>query len=410
MYARFITFIHTPVSPPLLNHAYSKQVEQYRGLCAILVLLAHGFAEEGMLIDKFKWPEFTHYISAGYLSVMVFFCISGYVIGITNDTKKLDIKTYLQKRATRLYPIYLVSIFLCVIIAGGVSLWVLLGNLLFLQNGLPYFNIRIPLFVNFPTWSLNYEVVYYLLFLLIFYLQPKVWKILLLMLILSIVLIHSTESIRFFVNYVNGFYFWMAGLLIGWSIFKTSAPKDKTVPLLSILFLHMCIHHLSIGKIILNTVGIQSGTNIIWLFDLPFCFMVMCILTGKDNAFIRLNKIVSYALPGCIFLYLILHHRLTEDVRWIMCLLFWVLSFVFYFEKKVSAFLMEKLTPIGKISYALYLLHVPVAMLIKKTVFIHDLKMEATVKYFLWISITFTLSFILERIFQPAIRKYFLAR
>jgi peptidoglycan/LPS O-acetylase OafA/YrhL len=410
MFTRFISFINKPIKPPLLNHGYSKHVEQYRGLCAILVLLAHGFGDERMLINNFKWPLFMHYLSAGYLSVLVFFCISGYVIGITNDKEKLDVKGYLKKRAIRLYPTYLVAIALSVIIAGGASLLVLTGNILFLQNEMPYFNFKIPILVNYPVWSLNFEAIYYLLFILVFLLKPKVWKMLLLMLILSIALVHFNGSFEFLTRYINGFYFWMLGLLIGWSIFKTDIPKDRSIPLLSLLFLHMSIHHLGIGEIILHVIGVYSETNINWLFDLPFCLMVMCVLTAKDNAFLRFNKILTYTLPACVFLYLVLHHRITEDLRWVMCLIFWVLSLMFYYERKVSAFLLERLTSIGKISYALYLLHVPVAMLIKKTIFINDLKVEAAVKYFLWISITFTLSFVLERILQPAVKKYFLPR
>jgi peptidoglycan/LPS O-acetylase OafA/YrhL len=68
---------------------------------------------------------------------------------------------------------------------------------------------------------------------------------------------------------------------------------------------------------------------------------------------------------------------------------------------------MSKLTATGKISYSIYLLHVPVAMLIKKFVFISDLKTEVIVKYILWITITFALSYLLERVMQPAIKRFF---
>ena len=68
---------------------------------------------------------------------------------------------------------------------------------------------------------------------------------------------------------------------------------------------------------------------------------------------------------------------------------------------------MNKLTGVGKISYAIYLLHVPVGMLIHKTVFIQDRTTEIIVKYILWFSLTFALSYLLERVMQPAIKRFF---
>ena len=68
---------------------------------------------------------------------------------------------------------------------------------------------------------------------------------------------------------------------------------------------------------------------------------------------------------------------------------------------------MGKLTAVGKISYAIYLLHVPVGMLIKKTVFIQNQTVEVIVKYALWFTLTFALSYLLERVMQPAIKRFF---
>jgi peptidoglycan/LPS O-acetylase OafA/YrhL len=384
-------------------------IEQYRGLCALLVFINHGTVHESMLVDHFKWPEYVHYLGAGYLSVYLFFCISGYVIGLSNDTLNLNVKTYLTKRALRLYPIYIISILLCILVVEKVPVFEVLGNLLFLQNDMPG-NFKVQIFVNFPSWSLNYEVLYYLLFIGLFYWQPKLWKLLLGMFIITLLLIHCNSSFVPLANYVDGFYFWILGLIIGWNLVKSDDSKTRFVPLLSLLFLHLCQHYLGLGLIILNTLGIHSPTNLYWLFDIPFCLMVMCILTNRDNAFLRFNKILCYSLPACVFIFLILNHRIFEDMRWIMCLIYWLLSLLFYFEKRVSAFLLDKLTGIGKISYALYLLHVPVAELIKRTVFISDQKLEIVVKYSLWIVITFALSTLLERVFQPAIKKYLLAK
>jgi peptidoglycan/LPS O-acetylase OafA/YrhL len=401
-----VSFLTYKIAPSGLKHGYSAHIEQYRGLCALLVLLTHGLREEHMLVDNFKWPEYLRYCNSGSLSVLVFFCISGYVIGITNDKNNLDIKSYLKKRVIRLYPIYLVAIVLCIIAAGGVSLHVLLGNLFFLQNQNSYFGWQVPIFLNYPAWSLNYEVIYYLLFIVIFYLKPKIWIMTLLLLVPTLLLLHCTQQTIFLSNYIHGYYFWILGLVIGWNIFKNKTTTNN-IPLLSMLFLQLCLSHLYQGDVILHFLGIYPTNYVGQLFDFPFCLMIMCTLTGKDNVFLRVNKLICYALPGCILLFLVVNHRILEDVRWVMCLIFWVLSLLFYFEKKASSFLLGQLTGIGKISYALYLFHEPVAFLVKKVIFIHNnIIAEVIIKYILWIFITFALSFVLERLVQPVIKKY----
>ena len=400
-------FFNKKICPPIIKYSYNKPIEQYRGLCALLVLITHGTAHEYLLINNFRWPEFIHYIGAGYLSVLVFFCISGYVIAVSNDYNQLNIKSYFKKRLIRLYPAYLIAILLCVIIAKNVNLSVLAGNLFFLQNDVPYWHCKIPAFVNHPTWSLNYEIVYYALFIPLFFIRPKVWQLLLIMFLFSIALLQANSKIIFFVNYLNGYYFWLVGLFFGWKILQSNEGTDKPVPLLSMLFIQLCQNYLGVGAIVLHVFGIHSNTNFNWVFDIPFCIMIMGILTNTSNNFFKLNRIFCYIIPSVIFIYLVLHHRILENERWIMCLIFWVCSLLFYGEKKISALLLHKLTAIGKISYSLYLLHIPVALLIKKVIFINDRPTEITVKYILWIIITFGLSFILDRIFQPAVKRYF---
>ena len=405
---QILGFLNKKLSPPALKHQYNIQIEQYRGLCALLVFMYHGVSlGEYMLLDSYSLPSFVHYFGAGGLSVILFFCISGFAIGVSHDKASLNVGDYLKRRLLRLYPIYLVSFFICLIVAAELPLKEVLGNLFILQNNNPYLGFKIPIFVNVSTWSLNYEIVYYLLFIAFFFLQPKIWKILLFMLIVSVGLIYAHANVLFFADYVDGLYFWLLGLIIAWNIFKYQSPKNNAVPLLSLLFLQMSQDHLGLGEIILHTISIRSPTIVNFLFDLPFCLMVMCILTGRDNAFLRFNKLLSYALPACVFLYLVFAHRIFEDMRWIMCLIYYLLSLLFYFEKRISAFLMDKLTGVGKISYGVYLLHVPVALLIQKTAFMNDRYGGVVVKYALWIILTFGLSVLLERYLQPALKRWF---
>lgn len=402
-----LNFLNKKISPNSEKVAYNVSLEQYRGLCAFLVLMAHGTAHEEILIDNFKWPEFIHYLNSGYLSVIIFFCISGYAIGVSTLNKPMLIKPYLLKRIIRLYPIYLISIVLCVFAVNNYTTIQIISNLLFLQNSSAYWSVHFPVFVNFAAWSLNYEVIYYLIFIAIYFVRPKVWKILGFMFACSILLLQTSLSTEFLANYLNGFYFWLMGLMIGWNIIKQN-EKHIEKNLLSLLFLHLCINHLGIGKIILNTLQIKSNNNFNWLFDLPFGYMILASLTGIKNTITSFNKVLCYLFPALVFIYLAFTHRIFEDLRWIMCLIFWSAAIVLINEKKISKLFSTKLTFLGQISYGLYLLHVPVALLVKKTIFINNQILELFVKYTVWLFLTFFLAFIFEKKIQPKIKYYFL--
>lgn len=407
MLSQSLTVLKSAIAPSGNKLNYNKSIESYRGLCALLVVLAHGTVHTDLLFENFKWPAFVEYINAGYLSVLTFFCISGYVIGLSNNSlRKFEIGNYIKKRAVRLYPIYILSIFLCVLAVNQFPIPLIIKNLLFLQNSYGYFGYPVLPFVNYASWSLNFEVVYYLAFIGIIFIRPRFWILLVALLALSIGLKTTGSSTQFIAGYINGFYFWILGLIIAWNS-KSRKEQIKPIALLSLLFLHICINHLGIGKIILNTMHINTFNNINWLFDLPFCLMIITTLTGYSNLLFKLNKIFCYSAPAIIFMYLLVSHRIFENERWWMCAIFWGLSLLFYFEKKISQYLLKKLLFFWEISYAIYILHVPIALLIKKYVFIGNHTTELFVKYLLWIALTILFSYLMEKIVQPKIRSFF---
>jgi len=399
-------FLSKTITPHGLKPTYNNDLEAYRGICAILVMLNHATTHEDLLLSGFSWPIFIKYINSGYLSVLVFFCISGYAIGCSNYLKGLNIKDYLLKRGIRLYPIYLIAILGCLFIEP-VSLVQLIQNILFLQNTDTYFGCKAPIFVNFVTWSLNYEVFYYLIFIIIALTKPKVWVILLIILLFSLTFIHPLLGTEFIANYNNGFYFWLLGLMFGWGLFGERAINKTKYSLISIIFLHLCINYLGLGMIILNLFKLKSNTNINWLFDLPFCVMLMGTLLGHKGKLLNVIKFGSYFIPFVIFTYLALNGRIFENERWTICLLFWIISLCSYKERAVSSILLPKLMLAGKISYGIYLFHVPVALLIRKFVNISNQNLEIVIKYSLWVVLTVGISFIAERLIQPRIKNYF---
>jgi peptidoglycan/LPS O-acetylase OafA/YrhL len=152
------------MSDPLFPLSSEKRVkfdfnlEGLRGVLAILVGLSHALCIP-YILDPAYFPDI-YWLNVGQIAVLNFFIISGYVIGLTNQKVYSHYRAnqYLLKRVIRLVPIYVIAIVLGILARPEESFVKILGNLFFLQN----------LFVqrldgNNPVWSLNYEVIYYLL-------------------------------------------------------------------------------------------------------------------------------------------------------------------------------------------------------------------------------------------------------
>src|ERR1019366_4095881 len=97
------------------------------------------------------------------LAVIVFFVLSGFVIGHTHQEEwnQRNVSTYLLRRLVRLYPIYVVALL--------VSFWVAKHSLVSSDFLLHLFFLQgtfAPVITsNGPLWSLHYEAVYYFLYL-----------------------------------------------------------------------------------------------------------------------------------------------------------------------------------------------------------------------------------------------------
>ena len=210
-------------SPPKLVF---NTIQLLRGLAAILVVFYHltlGYEKRGQ--ELIAGGLFQH----GFAGVDLFFVISGFVIMHTSHryfSKPTYFGTFLRKRAIRIYPIYWVTL---AFITGGILLvefitkipitylptsWSLILSSLLL---LPYHPN-----INGVTWSLSYELYYYLIFGLLI-LSRKLWPIVAIVLTLSGMVIISPTL---FVNSHNllAFFFspynleFAAGVLAWWII------------------------------------------------------------------------------------------------------------------------------------------------------------------------------------------------
>ena len=129
-----------------------------RFTAAIIVILSHQQ-------NHFKYlnvlPKF---FLAGPQMVTFFFVLSGFVLVIAyGHHEKIQVKKFLVKRITKIYPLYFISLFLCVCILTiqkKFNYLNLIVHLALIQSWIPPY----PLTINSPAWYLSALIFCYITF------------------------------------------------------------------------------------------------------------------------------------------------------------------------------------------------------------------------------------------------------
>jgi peptidoglycan/LPS O-acetylase OafA/YrhL len=196
-----------------------------RGIAALYVLLFHlrpvlfvGYAN--LQGRSTGYELFYGMTSLGYEFVMLFFVLSGFLVGssvmrnIANKTWSW--KSYLVARLTRLWIVLVPALMLTLVwvaietsiyhdgsyFHSSLNLHVFLGNLLFLQG------VTVPNFAqNLPLWSLTYEFWYYMLFpcvVLIFKSKTVLTKVAYTALVIGLVAFLGKNIVLYFLIWLLG--------------------------------------------------------------------------------------------------------------------------------------------------------------------------------------------------------------
>ena len=167
------------------NHAHRRQnyalVDALRGCAALLVLLFH-------LTAVLKWHWFPLHglpkiFYAGWIGVDLFFIISGFVIslsilrGMERSGSPGFVRDYARHRLARIVPLYYMILLLCITVIDTRGFWLLsskirleniVTHLLFIHNWFqPYAGS-----INGAAWSLGVEMQFYVLIALTLALWP----------------------------------------------------------------------------------------------------------------------------------------------------------------------------------------------------------------------------------------------
>jgi len=402
----------TENSPIQKNKIFEINLEGLRGFAALIVVWHH-IIYHRLWLDPHYQPEgYFAFNPPGRLSVLVFFVLSGYVIAIANPislTKK-QIKTYLNKRFTRIYPIY----FLCVLTALAVAknnypLSTILTNLTILQN-----NSTSIIFEINPIWSLHFEVLFYIIFIPIsfFRVNPLFITIACLLVVITRLFI----SLPFDFSYCFYLLFWLAGVTLAKNNFNRTLPSFTLMT--SMLFLLLSLEHLNplrnILTIMLSNVypkavnTLSPLLNLLDFYQLPYFIMIIVIFTNKNNKFLFIYKLILMIVPIHTVYYIFTENRIVSDNTLALPVIFYIVSLLLYILPKTLEIICHKiinlLSKVGSISYGLYLIHFPILALFIKTELLSGTRFTFTLRLVLFILLSLLASYILEKKFQPWIR------
>lgn len=356
----------------------------------------------------------------GHLAVLVFFILSGYVIGLATKVPLTwaTAVPYLKKRFIRLYPIYITGILLALLISDKTySATEILSNALFLQRV-----TADPMYEIGVNWSLNYEVLFYILFIPIsvYNINPIhiFFSALLFGLFFQLIL-----PIQLLAMYGFGFCFWTVGLWLA-KTDVTSRAHTSRYTLAGLLCVMLSFGSLNFIKEVMEYTlhtdtmrGVQSHYSVLNIMPSDFSYFPLGILliTYFTNKRIKHNKLLMITILATPLLYLLLQiysstkRPIDIDSR-VVAYIFYLIGIILLFIESRSKSYKEKTLPapmikLGSISYGIYLIHFIIIILIGRIDFINKTNTAFILRTSVAIVSTIVAAYILERKLHPLVVK-----
>lgn len=390
--------------------AYNTNIEALRGFAALSVVLDHVIIWSDKLNPGFDFrAEIVPYAFPGHLMVLVFFMLSGYVIGLTNKTNvKFDAKQYIKKRLVRLYPIYLFAVCLTAILFSITEWKDIMGNVFFLQN------VLVRCFdQNTPLWSLNHEVIYYALAIPLLYGRFSVLGYSIVIGILLIISLFWFPVPLVIEGYLVGFLFWLSGFWLSRSNTAILVDESKFA---SVFVLLLGCSYLNSATVALSKLPIHHAENL--LLDVVInvedfglycaCLYAMLVFTGKFQKQSKWFFCATVLFSLSHLAVLLKSGSFFNNPVFMLPAGFVIVAVVLYFIP-LPSFSLNPFVWIGKISYAMYVIHAPLLFAFAYIAFFSGNLLTYLVRLVLFFGITFGLAYFLELKLQPIIKKVFKA-
>lgn len=410
----------TPLAttPVAARHRFELNLEALRGFAALVVIFHH------VLINKFSLdPAYTPTARwmnplPGHSSVLLFFILSGYVIGLANPQALTwhTVGPYLRKRLVRLYPIYFVSLLLTLLaIKKPYLLTTIAANFLFLQNSVaPY------IFENNPLWSLNYEMLYYLAFIPISALGLRAGWVSSAGVVLGLVF-GTLLPLPLLSSYCFGFVFWASGLWLAQAPhFRRHYASPYLLGGLLFIFLgyeslnpFMVAEQYAENKLAFHLAELSTpGIPFFNLLHWPFCFCLFCYFANytfrQSKLLLALIVLSGYAYFFHLLLkYGVLHWQIYYLLLPILFLT--IGTGLLLITHNRPRFTNNNLLPtwllrVGAISYGIYTIHFPISILLSHIKAFSGSAFSFSIRLVFDLVLVLAGSYLLELKFQPWIK------
>jgi peptidoglycan/LPS O-acetylase OafA/YrhL len=384
---------------------YDYALEGLRGLAALWVAYAHALNGNGLARDYILPIPLNLYFNASHGAILIFFVLSGYVIGLTNQKpfSQANVVRYLLRRLIRLYPIYAISIVLAILVSPYDTWKTIVGNLLFLQ--VP---IAALLSGNGVLWTLHYEIVYYLIFIAIWYFHPKIKPLVWVTLIVACSgWFIPTAFPKLISGYAIGWLFWLFGLYLAWK--KHPSTSISKVPLVAYLLVFIATDRLAyIGKEYFEKIGFDgfsnSTINLIDFIYLPISILLFTIISNRLFYDWKYLSYLTFGIPLVSNSYFLTAGLLSSTA--IASTIHTFLSVVLI-RWRIKSNALTMMAFFGSISYGIYVLHMPLMIFVQNYFPWSGSHLSFIIRLAVWILLTIGLSFLLELKMQPLLKYWF---
>ena len=389
-------------NPPARDHA----IEGLRGFAALVVFYHHLMQQQ--VGGWSPAPAWTWFVS-GPAAVLVFFVLSGYVIGVAYRTRPdaNAVKRYSLRRAIRLIPINCAGVLLACAVADALNLPTVVGNLLFLENFADYAGHWVMVLPqNYNLWSLNYEVLFYALFVLLWWPRlPLRWAVVACLTIGALGWFGLGLPV-FAACYAFGFLFWLAGLALAWRSTETPAARSNWLSCLLLAVVTWKLQPTAEVMLAFDPSPPRFAGPVVKLYHLdflPVCVWLVADVARRSFPGLGLVRWLAVAIPLAGFAWRFMRgYSLAEaEIQalggaYVVALLLW--------RWRLPTEWWARLAPLGAISYALYATARPIEI----AVFRAGQALPANSLGFgvcaaVTIIVAFVVAWYLERRLQPAI-------
>jgi peptidoglycan/LPS O-acetylase OafA/YrhL len=372
----------------------NSSLEILRGGAALVVFAGHLYSKTYGLpqINLLKYL-----LNWGTEAVVIFFILSGFVIRLSEERKPRSPWQFILDRLIRLYPLYFIvvvfSFWVALVRGAKVSIPELLGNLLFLQS--LQANIVSVLPTNEALWSLSFEMTFYFLFALT--LLHKRWFSIWIFLSSTSFVLYSLKLPIHWLNHFKIILAFSAIWLLGYAI---ALYRDRFK-----FDLKFAISILPLSLVIARTNFIPDYYDIYRLggFSL-FCLPLFSAIASPAKVKIRISQPIIWS--ACLLI--LSFHWWLSNSHLSTKILLSVLSISGLFLSDYTGLLLQALKSlkapiiyVASISYALYVIHMPILYLLQQVI-----KEQPLLVCVLTVLMTFLIAHLFELILQPKISRF----